>query len=167
MSKIKILDTVQIQQKLNRLAYEVYENNFNEKELLVVGIEGNGYEMATRLCEKLKAISKIKISLGKISVDKDKPWEGNPVVDFKEKAFVNKTVILVDDVLNSGKTLMYAVKLFLDKPVKKIDTVVMVDRSHKRFPVKADYVGLSLSTTLQEHIEADFSKKNKEAVYLI
>jgi pyrimidine operon attenuation protein / uracil phosphoribosyltransferase len=167
MGKVKILDTLQIQQKLNRLAFEVYENNFSEKELLVVGIDGNGYKMADQLAEKLKKIAPMKIVLGKITVNKEKPWEGEPQVDFDEKAFVNKTIILVDDVLNSGKTLMYAVKLFLDKPVKKINTVILVDRSHTRFPVKADYVGLSLSTTLQEHIEADFSKEKKEAVYLI
>lgn len=167
MSKVKILNTLQIRQKINRLAFEVYENNFSEKELLVVGIEGNGYKVAMQLSEKLKEISPLKISLGKIKLNKEKPWEGEPVIDFAEKAFINKAIILVDDVLNSGKTLMYAVKLFLDKPVKKINTVILVDRSHTRFPVKADYVGLTLSTSLQEHIEADFSKKEKEAVYLI
>ena len=167
MSKVKILNTLQITQKINRLAFEVYENNFSEKELLIVGIDGNGYKVAGLLAEKLKKISSLKIALGKIKLDKNKPWEGRPSVDFDEKAIVNKAIILVDDVLNSGKTLMYAVKLFLDKPVKKINTVILVDRSHTRFPVKADYVGLTLSTSLQEHIEADFSKKEKEAVYLI
>lgn len=167
MSKVKILDTVQIKQKLNRLAYEVYENNFDEKSLLIIGIEGNGYKVASNLADKLKEISKIKIQLGKITLNKERPWDGDPKVDFDEKDFTNKTTILVDDVLNSGKTLIYAVKLFLDKPVKKLSTVVLVDRSHTRFPVKADYVGLTLSTTLQEHIEADFSKKGKESVYLI
>jgi len=166
MRKVKILDTLQIRQKLSRLAFEVYENNFSEKELLVVGIEGNGYKVAQHLSEELKKISPLKITIGKITLNKEKPWEGEPSIDFAEKTFVNKTIILVDDVLNSGKTLMYAVKLFLDKPVKKINTVILVDRSHTRFPVKADYVGLTLSTTLQEHIEADFSKKEKEAVYL-
>jgi pyrimidine operon attenuation protein / uracil phosphoribosyltransferase len=166
-NKVKILNAVQVQQKLNRLAYEVYENNFNEKSLLIVGIEGNGYKVAANLAEKLKEISGMKIQLGKIKINKDKPWEGEPRVDFSEKDFVNKTTILVDDVLNSGKTLIYAVKLFLDKPVKKLSTVILVDRSHTRFPVKADFVGLTLSTTLQEHIEADFSKKGNEAVYLI
>lgn len=165
--KVKILDNTQIRQKLNRLAFEVYENNFSEKELLIVGIEGNGYKVAMRIAERLKNISPLKVNLGKIKLNKEKPWEGEPAVDFDEKAFINKTVILVDDVLNSGKTLMYAVKLFLDKPVKKINTVILVDRSHTRFPVKADFVGLTLSTTLQERIEADFSKKEKEAVYLI
>lgn len=164
--KVKILSTLQIDQKLNRLAFEIYENNFSEKELFIVGIDGNGYKVAQHLSDRLKTISKLKISLGKIKLNKEKPWDGEPAIDFTDKQFVNKTVILVDDVLNSGKTLMYAVKLFLDKPVKKINTVVLVDRSHTRFPVKADFVGLTLSTTLQEHIEADFSKTNKEAVYL-
>jgi pyrimidine operon attenuation protein/uracil phosphoribosyltransferase len=167
MSRVKILNTLQIQQKLNRLAFEVYENNFDEKDILVVGIDGNGYQVAIQLAAKLEKISPLGIKLGKIKVNKEKPWDGEPVVDFKEKDFTNKTIILVDDVLNSGKTLMYAVKSFLDKPVKKINTVILVDRSHTRFPVKADYVGLTLSTTLQERIEADFSKKQKEAVYLI
>lgn len=167
MAKVKILSTVEIHQKINRLAYQVYENNFSEKELLIIGIEGNGYKVAKLISEKLKKISPLKITTGKIKVNKDKPWEGDPVIDFTQKDFVNKVIILVDDVLNSGKTLMYAVKLFLVNPVKKINTVVLVDRSHTRFPVKADYVGLTLSTTLQERIEADFSIKNKEAVYLI
>ncbi len=166
MSKVKILSTRQIQQKLNRLAYEVYENNFSEKELLIVGIDGNGYKIAQNIVALLQSISTIKIKLGKISINKEEPWNGEPTTDFKEKDYVKKCVVLVDDVLNSGKTMMYAVKLFLDKPVKKINTLVLVDRSHSRFPVKADFVGLSLSTSLQEHIEADFSKKNKEVVYL-
>jgi len=167
MSKLKILDTLHIQQKLNRLAFEVYENNFEEKELLVVGIDGNGYKVATEIAERLQNISKIKITIGKIKIDKKQPWEGTPKIDFKEKDFTNKTIILVDDVLNSGKTLMYAVRLFLDKPIKKINTLVLVDRSHSRFPVKADFVGLTLSTTLHETVLADFSKKNKETVYLV
>ena len=160
-NKVKILDKVQIRQKLNRLAYEVYENNFNEKSLLIVGIEGNGYKVAANLADKLKEISDIKIQLGKIKINKDKPWEGTPQTDFSEKDVVNKTTILVDDVLNSGKTLIYAVKLFLDKPVKKLSTVVLVDRSHTRFPVKADFVGLTLSTTMQEHIEAKLPTNKK------
>ncbi len=166
MSKVKILSTQQIQKKLNRLAYEVCENNFSEKELLVVGIEGNGYKIAQKIVTLLQSISNSKIKLGKITINKDEPWNGEPKTDFEEKDYVKKCVVLVDDVLNSGKTMMYAVKLFLDKPVKKINTLVLVDRSHSRFPVKADFVGLSLSTSLQEHIEADFSKKNKEEVYL-
>jgi pyrimidine operon attenuation protein/uracil phosphoribosyltransferase len=167
MAKTQILNAIQIDQKLNRMAYQVYETNFAEKEILIVGIEGNGYKVANEILSRLKTISNIKLKLGKITLDKDEPWKNKPVLDFTEKDFVNKNVIIVDDVLNSGKALMYAIHSFLDKPVKKINTLVLVDRSHTRFPVKADFVGLSLSTTLQEHIEADFTKKGKEAVFLI
>ena len=167
MEKTKILDSVQINQKLNRMAYQVYENNFKEKELLIVGIEGNGYKVAEKIVVILNSISSIKTKLGKIKMDKENPWSFEPKIDFTEKDFENKSVILVDDVLNSGKTLIYAVKLFLNKPVKQLNTLVLVDRSHTRFPVKADFVGLSLSTTLQERIDTDFSKKGKEAVYLV
>lgn len=167
MQKTKILDAVQIEQKLNRMAYQVYENNFNEKELLIVGIDGNGHKVAERIAGILNSISKIKTKVGKIKLDKETPWAFEPKIDFSEKDFENKSVILVDDVLNSGKTLIYAVKLFLNKPVKQLNTLVLVDRSHTRFPVKADFVGLSLSTTLQERIDTDFSKKGKEAIYLV
>ena len=167
MPKTKILDSTQINQKLQRMAYQIFETHFNEKELLIVGIDGNGYKVAERILLLLKSISKIKIKLGKIKIDKENPWTYTPKVNFTEKDFENKSVILVDDVLNSGKTLIYAVKLFLDKPLKQLNTLVLVDRSHTRFPVKADFVGLTLSTTLQEKIDTDFSKAGKEAVYLI
>lgn len=166
MAKTKILDTNNISRKLNRMAYEVFEKNYGEKELLLVGIEGNGYKVAERLEEILKKISPLKIKLSKIKMDKDSPWAAEPKINFTDKDFINKSVIIVDDVLNSGKTLMYAIKPFLDKPVKRLNVLVLVDRSHTRYPVKADFVGLSLSTTMQDHIEADFSKKGKETVYL-
>ena len=166
MTKSKILDTNQISQKLNRMAYEVYEKNYSEKELLLVGIEGNGYKVAERLAEILKKISPLKIKLSRIIMDKESPWLNEPKIDLADKDFLNKSVLIIDDVLNSGKTLMYAVKPFLRDPVKRLNVLVLVDRSHTRYPVKADFVGLSLSTTMQDHIEADFSKKGKETVYL-
>lgn len=166
MAKTKILDNSQISRKLNRMAYEVYEKNYGEKELLIVGIDGNGYKVAERLTEILAKISTLKIKLSKIKLDKENPWTKDPEVSFSEKDYSNKPVIIVDDVLNSGKTVMYAVKPFLNKSVKRLNVLVLVDRSHSRYPVKADFVGLSLSTTMQDHIEADFSKKGNEAVYL-
>jgi pyrimidine operon attenuation protein/uracil phosphoribosyltransferase len=167
MTKTKILEATQISQKLNRMAYEVYEKNYSEKELCLVGIDGNGYKVAERLEEILKKISPLKIKLFKIKIDKENPWSAPPVYSFTEKDYAGKAVVLVDDVLNSGKTVMYGVKLFLDKPIKRISVLVLVDRSHTRYPIKADFVGLSLSTTLQEHIDTDFSKKGKETVYLV
>ena len=166
MKKIEIVSTEQIQQKLNRLAYEIYEHTMDEKEIMLAGIEGNGYLVAKKLLSLLKKISKQKTTLGKIILDKKNPLATKPKIDFSEKDYKNKTIIVVDDVLNSGKTLIYAVQLFLNQPIKKLHTVVLVDRSHTQYPVKADFVGLSLSTTLQEHIVADFSVSGKEKVYL-
>jgi len=166
MKKVEILSTQQIQQKLNRLAYEIYEHTLDEKEIMLTGIEGNGYLVAKKLSTILKKIAPYKVTLGKISLDKKNPLAKKPVVDFTETDYKNKTIFVVDDVLNSGKTLIYAVQLFLTQPIKKLHTVILVDRSHTQYPVKADFVGLSLSTTLQEHIVADFSKSGKETVYL-
>jgi pyrimidine operon attenuation protein/uracil phosphoribosyltransferase len=166
MKKVEILNTHRIQQKLNRLAYEIYEHTVDEKEIMLAGIEGNGYLVAKKLAVILKKIAKYKITLGKISLDKKNPSAKEPLVDFTDAVYKNKTVFVVDDVLNSGKTLIYAVRLFLNQPIKKLHTVVLVDRSHTQYPVKADFVGLSLSTTLQEHIVADFSGSGKETVYL-
>ncbi len=166
MSRIEILNAKQIQKKLNRLAYEVYENNISEKEMLIAGVDGNGFTIAKRLEEILNKISPLKTRLGKITINKENPMDEAPELDFTEKDFKNKSVLIVDDVLNSGKTLIYATKVFLTCPVKKMHTIVLVDRSHNRYPVKADYVGISLSTTLQEHVIADLSKKGKEVVYL-
>lgn len=166
MSKVVILNSEQISRKITRLAWEVYENNSSEKELLIAGIEGNGYIVAKRLADVLKKISPLSLKIGKIKLEKEKPYGAEPRIDFSEKDFKNKAVVLVDDVLNSGKALIYGVKVFLNYPVKRLNTVVLVDRSHTRYPVKADFVGLSLSTTLQEHIVADLSQKGKEVVYL-
>lgn len=165
--KTEILNAKQIQNKLNRLAYEIYENNMGEKTLLLAGIGGNGYIVAKRLAEILKKISPLSVVLGEVILNKENPLGSEPKTNFTEKDYAKKVVILVDDVLNSGKTMIYGVRLFLDKPVKRLHTLVLVDRSHTQFPVKADFVGLSLSTTLQEHIVADLSTKGKETVYLI
>lgn len=164
--KVEILNTQQINQKLVRLAYEIYEHTVEEKEVFVAGIEGNGYTVAKKLATLLKKISDQEIILGKITVDKKNPLATAPKTDLQEKDYKNKVVVVVDDVLNSGKTLIYGVQLFLNQPVKKLHTVVLVDRSHGRYPIKADFVGMSLSTTLQEHIVADLSHAGKETVYL-
>lgn len=166
MKKVEILSTRQIQQKLNRLAYEIYEHTADEKEIVIAGIEGNGYTVAKKLAALLKKMSEQEVVLGKITVDKKNPLAAQPKTDLEEKEYKNKVVIVVDDVLNSGKTLIYGVQLFLNQPVKRLHTVVLVDRSHTRYPVKADFVGMSLSTTMQEHIVADLSQSGKETVYL-
>ncbi len=161
-----ILNARQIQQKIDRISYQIYENNFEEKEIIIAGIASRGFILANRLAEKLREITKIKITLAEITVNKDNPLEEEIKLSIQPREFSGKVVILVDDVLNSGKTLIYGLAPFLALPVKRITTVVLVDRNHNRYPIKADFVGISLATTLQEHISVELTKKGKEAVYL-
>ena len=165
--RIEILNSHQITQKLNRIAYQIYEANYGEKELFIAGIDGNGYLVAKRVYHILKKISNIELSIGKVTINKLNPMAKPHLQNFNEADYKGKPVVIIDDVLNSGKTLIYAVKIFLNQPVKRINTAVLVDRSHTLFPIKADFVGLSLSTTLQEHITADLSERGKESVVLI
>lgn len=166
MKKTLVLNSKQIEQKVNRIAFEILENNYSEKEIIIAGISKNGYLLAKRLNTVLEKISSIKTTLIEIVIDKENPLSKEIKINLSEKELKNKVVILVDDVLNSGKTLIFGAKPFLVSPLKRLTTVVLVDRGHNRFPIKADFVGLSLSTTLQEHISVELDKKGKEAVYL-
>lgn len=166
MNRTLVLNSKQIQQKINRIAYEIYENNYDEKDIIIAGIAGNGYLLAKRIADVLKDISPIKINLIEIIIDKEDPISHKIEIAVSEKELKNKVIILVDDVLNSGKTMIFGAKPFLISPVKRLTTVVLVDRGHNRYPIKADFVGVSLSTTLQEHITVEIDKKGKEAVYL-
>ena len=163
--KIQILDTEEVDRKINRLAWQVYENNSKENEIIIVGISGRGEVLASELSKIIRKISSIKTKLGTISLDKDNPYENEITLNLDIVDYTNKVVVLIDDVLNSGKTLMYASKHFLNTPLIKLSTLVLVDRTHNRFPVKADYVGLSLATTLQEYITVVLDRKTK-GVYL-
>ncbi len=159
-----VLNHINILQKMRRMAYEIYEFNYDEKELVFVAIETKGIIFAERLKLILEDVSGIKIKLFSLAINKKRPLNS---VNFQavEDDLKGKSVILIDDVLNSGKTLIYAAKHILDFPVKKLTTVVLVDRKHRKYPIKADFVGLSLSTTLQDHIAVEFSEGN-DAVYL-
>jgi pyrimidine operon attenuation protein / uracil phosphoribosyltransferase len=167
MESSEILNARQISQKLNRISYQIYEHHLGEKEIFIAGIEGNGYIIAKRITEILKKISPLQVKIGKIKINKNNPLAELPRADFKALEFKNKSVILIDDVMNSGKTLFYALKVFLETPVKRISTAVLVDRSHTVYPIKIDFVGLSLSTTLQEHISAELEPKGNEKVILV
>lgn len=166
MNKTLILTSKQIEQKINRIAYEIYENNYDEKEIVIAGIAKNGFLLGEKIADVLRQISKIKIQLIEIVLDKENPFASDVKLKLSDKELKNKVIILVDDVLNSGKTLIFGAKLFLNAPVKRLTTAVLVDRGHNRYPIKADVVGLSLSTTLQEHITVELNKKGKETVYL-
>ena len=161
---LKILDSNQINQKILRLSWQVFEDNFSEKEIVLVGIGEQGLLIAEQVKFHLNTISKLKTTVFRIDVDRDKPF--NKVsTELTENDYKNKVIILIDDVLHSGKTLTYAFKTFLDTSVKKMAVLVLINRSHNTFPVKANYVGLSLSTTLKEYIEVVLKGSNK-GVYL-
>lgn len=160
-----ILNHKEINQKIRRIAYQIYETFNNEEEVVVAGITGNGYTFAQKLVVVLNDISPLKVTLCEVFINKKQPLD--PIsTSISEEDYMDKALVLVDDVLSSGTTLIYGVKHFLNVPLKKFKTAVLVNRNHKKYPVKADFKGLSLSTSLQEHIEVSFSKKKSEA-YLI
>ena len=159
-----ILEDSQVRQKIRRMAYAIYENNFTEKEIVLAGIEGQGYSLAVLLSAELSTISPLKINTVKVSIDKESPEKSEVTLEVKPEEIRKKVVILVDDVLNSGRTLAYGMKPFLTIEVKKIEVAVLVNRSHPRFPVQPNYTGYELSTTLSEHVEVVLGKKS--AVYL-
>lgn len=158
-----ILSADVAEKKLVRMAYEILENNIGESHIILAGIKQNGYVMATKLMELLKTISQTPVQLIGISLDKRKP---SAIQIDTEVDFNDKTIILIDDVTNSGKTLLYALKPLLNFYPRKIQILVMVERSHKKYPVQADYVGLSLSSTLQEHIYVEVEEGLIKGAYL-
>ena len=161
----KILSHDQIQHKVKRIAYQIYEANVNEKEIIIAGIDGGGLNFAKKIQSVLKDITEAKIVLCKVSMNKENPLESGVQTSISEDDYTNKSIVLVDDVLNSGTTLIYGVHHFLKTPLKQLKTAVLVNRNHKKYPVKADYKGISLSTSLQEHIQVEFKSKN-DSVYL-
>ena len=158
MNKSIILTDQQISDKVRRIAYQIYESNINEEEIILAGVKNNGFVFAEKLANVLRAISPIEVRLCEVVMDKRKPR--NPIsTSIPQAEYKNKSLILVDDVLNSGTTLIYAARLFLEVPLKRFKTAVLVNRNHKKYPIKADFKGISLSTSLQEHIQVDFSDK--------
>lgn len=160
-----LLNQLQIQQRIDRLAYQIYEDNFDQSQLLIAGIANSGYVFAQLLCKALNNICPIPTDLLKLEIDKEEPTNIRLTPNYSREELKNKVIIVVDDVLNSGKTLIYSLRPFLDADMRKIRTVLLVDRDHKRYPVEADFVGITLSTTLQDHIRVDLTP-GKEAVYL-
>jgi pyrimidine operon attenuation protein/uracil phosphoribosyltransferase len=161
-----ILDAAQIQKKITRIAYEIYEEQAEEKEIILAGIAPGGYLLAEKIEKALKKISPLKTVLIKVEIDKKKPINFATVDAEKKLSLSNKTVILVDDVLNTGKIISYSMTAFLQHPIKSLKVAVLVDRNHTLFPVKSDYTGLSIATTMQDHIEVDLKEKGKESVVL-
>ncbi len=160
-----ILNNTQIEQKAKRIAYQIYESNHKEKEVIIAGIADNGYFFAEQLAKIVSQISDLKVTLCKVSMDKKKPLK-SVTTSLNSDEYKNKSLVLVDDVLNSGTTLIYGIKHFLDVPLKRFKTAVLVNRNHKKYPVKADFKGLSLSTSIKEKVVVDFKEKETVAYLL-
>src|SRR5690606_24044249 len=161
-TKDSILNHEEINHKIKRIAYQIYESNVNESEVILAGIDSNGYILAKKLKANLDKISELNVVLCKVTIDKKNPLQ--PIkTSLNIDDYTNKSVVLIDDVLNSGSTLIYGVKHFLNVPLKQCKTAVLVNRNHKKFPVKADFKGLSLSTSLNEHVEVVLEGKKYEA----
>ena len=161
--KIVVLNQAQIVQKTERIAFEIIENTFQQAKIFIAGIEGNGYLFAERLVEQLAQHSDQEILLFKITVEKDAPLQEVKFSISKED-LADGDVVLVDDVINSGRTMIYAVKALLENPLNQLKVATLVNRTHRRFPVQADFVGVNISTTLQDNIVVEFGEN--EVAYL-
>lgn len=162
MPQIQLLDASKAQQIIKRMAYEIYEHNIDEKEITLIGIQERGVDIANLLQQEIEAISKLKITTTTIEMDKSNPL--NPTISTLIK-IANKNIIIVDDVANSGKTVLYALKTLLHEIPKKIQVAVLIDRKHKQFPISSDFIGMQISTSLKENIRVIVEKgKIKEAI---
>lgn len=162
MNKNIILNHQEIEHKIKRIAYQIHETFIDEEDIVIAGIANNGFILAEKISVVLKSISNLKISLCEVTINKQNPFA--PITtSIPKEAYTNKGLILVDDVLNSGTTLVYGVKHFLEVPLKKFKTVVLIDRNHKKYPVKADFKGISLSTSSKEHVQVVFEENNNHA----
>lgn len=155
-----ILTKAQILQKIKRIAYEIYENNIKEKELIIAGIPEGGYKLAEMLIRELKKITPFKLKLVKVILDKNAALNSKVELDCDIEQVKNKTIILVDDVLHTGKTFIQGMKPFLTININRIQTVALVNRSYTRFPVTSNYTGYELSTTLNDQIKVKLEEKD-------
>ena len=158
-----ILSKEVVEKKLRRMAYEILENNIDEREIILAGIRESGSVVAKVIQKMLGEISAIKTELITITLDKSEPTNVSLSKTFD---FNGKVIVVIDDVSNSGETLLYALKPFIDSHPKKIQTLVLVERTHTSFPVRPDYVGLSIATTLHEHIFVEVKGEEVAGAYL-
>jgi pyrimidine operon attenuation protein/uracil phosphoribosyltransferase len=162
---VLILNHQQIQHKIKRIAYQIYESNIAENEIILAGISKKGYQLALHLKSALESICPLAIELCEVKINKKNPLD-KITTSLKPEAYKDKSVVLVDDVLNSGTTLIYGVRHFLEVPLKQFKTAVLVDRNHKKYPVKADFKGISLSTSLNETVKVNLTEEKFKAELL-
>lgn len=163
---MKILDHKKIRQKIKRLAIEILEHNYEEAEIILIGINNRGMQVALLLMEELKQLQAPPIILTRIRLSPAAPLADPIELEMPVEELDQKTIIIVDDVANTGRTMYYACKPLMNILPKKVETAVLVDRKHKSFPIKVDYVGLSLATTLKENIEVEIEEAGAFAVHI-
>lgn len=163
MNRNIILNHQEIEHKVKRIAFQIYETFVDEQEIIIAGIADNGYIFAQKIASTLSEISSITIVLCAVTVNKSNPNE-NITTSIPKETYQNKGIVLVDDVLNTGTTLVYGVKHFLEVPIRKLKTAVLIDRNHKKYPVKVDFKGISLSTSSHEHVAVIFEQNNDCAI---
>lgn len=159
----QVLSNTQIEQKINRIAHQIIENTFEEKQLYIGSISGNGTKLSQRIAKVIDAHSDQEITLFDLKINKQSPLEQPIELSINSEELENAAILLVDDVLNSGRTMQYGLVKLLERPTKFIKTVALVDRKHRRYPIKCDFVGLTLSTTLLERVEVTFDNENSSA----
>lgn len=164
---MQILSEIQIKQKTKRLAIEILENNYGEEELFLLGINNNGLNFAKSLGLYMKRNSSVKINYVNLVVNAANPLSQEVALDCDKSALEGKTLILVDDVANTGRTLFYGFKPLLEFIPKKLEIAVLVDRKHKNYPVSPTYVGLTLATTIAENIEVRLKSGDEKSVHLV
>lgn len=165
MGRKQLLSTEACQQKIRRIAYQIWEENFQEKEILLAGVKNRGVQIAELLADELRTLSGLKVAVTWVRLNKDNPVHDEITTGVNPADWQNKVVVIVDDVAHTGKTLLYAIKPFMAYTYKRLQIAVLVDRAHKSYPVHADFVGLSLATTLQDNIEVSLTKDGVK-VYL-
>ncbi|MEM1121607.1 MAG: phosphoribosyltransferase family protein [Bacteroidota bacterium] len=163
---MKILNDRQISQKIKRLAIEILEHNFGEPELILAGINNNGMVFSELLLQELTKISDMPITVTRIRLNPADPLQSDIILEMPPEQVHNKAIIIVDDVANTGRTIFYAIKPILEVLPKKVEVAVLVDRSHKSFPISVDYHGLSLATTLKNDIDVQIREVTERAVFL-
>ena len=163
---MKILDKPQIQQKIKRLAIEILENNFEEKNIVLVGINNNGTGFAKLLEEELKKITKIKIDRFRVQLNPANPLSTPIELNTSVDSLKGKSLIVIDDVANTGRTIFYACKPLHEIIPKKLEVAVLVDRKHKTFPIYPKYVGVSLATTLKEDLDLQILETEEWGLFM-
>ena len=158
MKDNKILNREQIKDKIKRISYQIYEKNFDNECLVICGIEKNGSVIAKKVIKELESICNFNIQFISISLNKKKPLDSIKIKSSKNE-IIDKPIILIDDVSNTGKTLIYVIKELIKFEPKKINTAVLINRDHTLFPIKIDFIGLSLSTSISNHIEVIINEK--------